>query len=98
MVGTEAWVDESVHSVEVFVTDFIAYWRDRSTHGGGNFVLLIRGSLQSLSLYFLPHDFESAWCSVSLQNEKYVSVGFFYRPPSSREWSITLLADTMSSV
>lgn len=51
VIGTESWLDETISDAEVFPSDYVAYRRDRNSHGGGVF-LLIHSSLQSIPRFF----------------------------------------------
>lgn len=97
ILGTESWLDDSISDHEVFPSNFNVYRRDRSLHGGGVF-LLVSTSLQSYQLDIAGNTVESVWCRVRLPDGFNLTVGIFYRPPSSDPTVLCQLSDLVSSV
>lgn len=81
VIGSESWLDESISSSEVFPAEYVAYRKDRNTHGGGVFVL-VKHTLPSFAVDFEANSCESVWCKVVLEHSKQLTVGAFYRPPN----------------
>lgn len=80
VMGTESWLDDSIHSSEVFPADFEAYRCDRHSRGGGVF-LLIHSSLRCSALPELNGCEESVWRNLHLENGQLLTLGCFYRSP-----------------
>lgn len=87
VIGTESWLEESLSDLEVFPPHFAVYRKDRNGNGGGVF-LLIHERLKSFLVEINGLSCESVWCRVSLANGDNLTVGSFYRSPSSNINSI----------
>lgn len=97
MIGTESWLDSDVASSEVFPPDYVVYRKDRNSRGGGVF-LLTHISLNSIPLNIDGLSCESVWCRVPTINGKFLTVGSFYRPPSSNADPILSLSNALSAL
>ena len=85
--GTESWVcaiqpgkppiNDHIKSLEVFPDSYEVYRSDRTTVGGGVFIL-VHKSLTSSEQPQLVTDCEMKWVKVNLKNEKDLLVGAFY--------------------
>lgn len=96
VIGTESWLHRDISDCEVFPSDFVAYRKDRPSHGGGVF-LLVRSSLKSAALD-IQCDIESVWCTITLDDNSSFAVGAFYRPPNSDYNTLQSLNEIISEV
>lgn len=96
VIGTESWLHRDISDCEVFPSDFVAYRKDRPSHGGGVF-LLVRSSLKSAALD-IQCDIESVWCTITLDDNSSFAVGAFYRPPNSDYKTLQSLNEIISEV
>ncbi|XP_042142870.1 uncharacterized protein LOC121833538 [Ixodes scapularis] len=96
-MGTESWLIEEIADEEIFPSNYSAYRKDRTTHGGGVF-LLIANDLQSSQINVPCSSCESVWCKIYLNSGETLAIGSYYRPPSATHESLLSLSDELSSI
>lgn len=79
----------------MFPNNYTAYHNDRSSIGGGVF-LLVHSSLSSAMLNISHDAVESVWCTVTLANNFSFVTEVFYRPPSTDFSVLETLHDIVS--
>ncbi|XP_070203496.1 uncharacterized protein [Littorina saxatilis] len=77
--GTESWLKQDIKSSEVFPEDYTPYRKDRSTLGGGVFIL-VHKSLVSTAQPDLDTECELIWTQIHLERNKDLLIGCFYMP------------------
>jgi len=92
--GSESWLKgvqpgkppsvDHIKSAEVFPEGYTTYRNDRSTLGGGVFIL-IRNDLISTEQVSLVTACELEWAKIRLTNSKDLLIGSFYMPHRSEE-------------
>lgn len=81
IIGTETWLNDSVHNSEIFPPNYNIYRRDRRDVFGGVLVAM-KADIMSDHLD-VEINTESVYTSITLEKGKQLIVGALYRPPSS---------------
>lgn len=79
IIGTESWLDATVHTAEYFPPNFNVYRRDRHLHGGGVFIA-VSSDLPSTRVDELETDAEIIWVRVSITGSRSINICGQYRP------------------
>jgi len=92
--GTESWLrgikpgknptQDHIKSAEVFPDNYNVYRNDRSTRGGGVFIL-VHKSLTSVEQPEFVTDCEINWVKVKMHNHKDLHIGAFYMPERNQQ-------------
>ena len=92
ILGQESRLCPDIPSCEIFPKGFKSFRKDRIIGGGGVFIL-VREDIDHVEDAF-PNDnkdYESVWVQLKLFNAKLLNIASFYRPPNSRNESLTLI-------
>jgi hypothetical protein len=81
IIGTETWLNDSVHNSEIFPPNYNIYRRDRRD-GFGGVLIAVKADIVSEHLD-VEINTESVYTSITLEKGKQLIVGALYRPPSS---------------
>ena len=81
IIGTETWLNDSVHNSEIFPPNYNIYRRDRRD-GFGGVLVEVKADIVSDHLD-VEINTESVNTSIALEKGKQLIVGALYRPPSS---------------
>ena len=88
----ETWLDPSISSNEINISNFSLFRNDRNRHGGG--VALYISNTYKSSLLETQVKTESIWVSIKCKHKQFI-VGSLYRPPSS---NVTYYDDLISDI
>ena len=96
---SETWLNNKISNNEIKLTNYVIYRTDRGTRGGG-VVTYVSADLASelIELTVKPVNFESIFVKVTLHENKYITIGNIYRPPSSPAESFNSIAATINSI
>lgn len=84
IIGTETWLNDSVHNSEIFPPNYNIYRRDRKD-GFGGVLVAVKADIVSDHLG-VEINTESVYISITLEKGKQLIVGALYRPNSSIEY------------
>lgn len=100
IIGTESWLDGSIKSSEVFLTNFRSYRRDRDPGiQGGDVVLLISDKYPSDEPKKLKMVHEPVWSKVKIRGAQDLYIGTFYKSPSTKDPEyLDLLSSSLSKI
>lgn len=82
IIGTETWLNPSIHSSEIFPPNYSVYRKDRAD-GFGGVLLAIRTDLTSDQIVMGSGTTESVYAKMTLGRQTTLIVGALYRPPRS---------------
>lgn len=97
ILGSESWLDSAIADSEVFPPEYQCFRRDRSTRGGGVFIL-VSSNIPSVMLDCSATDIECVFCRIRLQNGKGVVVGSYYRPPGTSYEQFLTLSEYLETI
>ena len=83
IVGTESWLTPDHFTAEFFPPSYNVHRRDRLDNRGGGVFLAVRNTLTSSTDPTLEVNAELLWCTISLEHQKSLTIGAFYRPPNT---------------
>ena len=96
ILGTETWLNNSIHSSEIFPPSYNIYRKDRKD-GFGGVLIAISADIISENLN-ITTDTESVYASVTLDTSMKLIIGALYRPPSSSVEYMDNMCTTIESL
>ena len=97
IIGTESWLDSSIHNSEVFPPNLIVHRKDRNLNGGGVFVA-VNNNYNTSSVAEGDSNSEVMWAKVELEDSQNMTIGAFYRPPNTDLNYLRELENSFSSL
>ena len=96
---SETWLSSRIADNEIKLTNYNLFRVDRGSKGGG-LVTYISNNLASelVTPGVEPLQFESIFVKVTLHENKSITIGNIYRPPSAPAESFNCLASTINSI
>ena len=96
IIGTETWLNENIHSTELFPPSYTVIRKDRSDGYGGVLIAL----KQEFTFEHLTskRDCESVFIKLPLQRRKALIIGAVYRPPSSSQQYLDSLCSEVEDI
>ena len=96
---SETWLTNTISDNEIKLTNYILYRADRGTRGGG-VATYVSSALASEVIVptVEPSHFESIFIKVILHENKYITIGNIYRPPSAPAESFNSIVSTINSI
>ena len=83
IVGTESCLRPDHFTAEFVPPSYNVHRRDRLDKRGGGVFLAVRNTLTSSTDPTLEVNAELLWCTISLEHQKSLAIGAFYRPPNT---------------
>jgi hypothetical protein len=96
IIGTETWLNDSVHNSEIFPPNYNIYRRDRR-EGFGGVLIAVKADIVSDHLD-VEINTESVYISITLEKGKQLIVGALYRPPISSIEYMDKLCTTLETL
>lgn len=96
---SETWLTNNILNNEIKLTNYVLYRADRGTRCGG-VVTYVSSNLASELIVptVEPLHFESIFVKVILHENKYITIGNIYKPPSSPAESFKCIISTINSI
>ena len=83
IIGTESWLRPDHFTAEFFPPSYTVDRKNRLDKRGGGVFIAIRNTLTSSTGPTLEVNAELLWCTISLEHQKSLTIGAFYRPPNT---------------
>ena len=96
---SETWLTNKISNNEIELTNYVLHRADRGLRGGGvaTFVLSNLAS-EVITPEIEPSNFECLFVKVILHENKYITIGNIYRPPSAPADSFDCMISTINSI
>ncbi len=96
---SKTWLSNKIHNNEIKLTNYVLYRADRGTRCGG-VVTNVSSNLTSKLIVptVEPVHFKSIFVKVILHENKYITIGNIYRPPSAPAESFNHIISTINSI
>lgn len=97
IIGTESWLDPSIHTSEIFPSNFTVFRKDRASD---NIFIAIDSSFITLHECELDTECEIIWAKLQMVGQKSLLIGALYRPPppSSDKYYLEQLNVSLSRI
>lgn len=96
---SETWLTNRISNNEIKLANYVLYRADRGTKTGGGVVTYVSSNLVSeLIIPDVSLHFECIFVKVTLHENKYITIGNIYRPPSAPDDSFNSMISTIHSI
>ena len=96
IIGTETWLNDRIHSSEIFTPSYDVYRNDRKDGYGGVLIAIKKDYISEL--ISSNDDAESIFVKLSMGKDKPLIVGALYRPPNSNEEYMLKLTNAIEKI
>ena len=96
---TESWANTDITDVELGLTGYVMFRRDRIGRRGGGVILYVKESIQAYEIKLESEaDYDEAvWCKIVSGNKK-LTIGLVYRSPNINEEDNTKIQNVIKEV
>lgn len=96
---SETWLTNRISNNEIKLTNYVLYRADRGCRGGGVATYVSSNLVSELIIpHVEPLHFECIFVKVTLHENKYITIGNIYRPPSAPAESFNCIISTINSI
>ena len=97
---SETWLSSDNLDTKLNITNYVLYRFDRCTKGGGGVAIYVSTDLVSehITPAIQPLHFEGVFVKLYFNENKYLTIGSIYRPPSAPAESFSCIISTINSI
>ncbi len=96
---SETWLSSKITDREIKLVNYGLYRADRDSRGGGVAIYVSSNLRSELIIPSIePRHFESLFIKITFHQNKYLTIGSIYRPPSAPVESFSCLFSTIDSI
>lgn len=97
---SETWLSSDIPDSRVNIANYVLYRSDRCSRSGGGVAIYVSNDLVSelITPTVSPLHFEGIFVKIHFHENKYLTIGSIYRPPSSPVESFNCMISTINSI
>jgi hypothetical protein len=102
LIGSETWLDNSVHNNEIFPSNYTIFRKDRPpnekglTYGG--VLIAVKSKFICAQRHDLDTNCEVLWVEMSVVRSKPILIGSFYWPPKTKKEYLNMIKLSLDKI